>query len=111
MRLPFSKKDSNVIELPKPFSSHSREDSSSSSNASTSLSLTAQAPIKAKRKRANAYQLERLQSCYDANPFPSNDERQALATELNMSPNSVRIWYQNKRQALRNHEKAQSLSP
>ena len=67
--------------------------------------------VKAKRKRANPYQLDRLQRAYDLNPFPSNEERQYLANELGMSPNSVRIWYQNKRQALRNFEKAQSQSP
>ncbi|TIA93581.1 hypothetical protein E3P99_00072 [Wallemia hederae] len=130
MRLPFSKSGNSVIQLPKPFSSHSREDSSGSSNASASMSASGstyayaqptptlphtppptQQPIKAKRKRANAYQLERLQQCYDINPFPSNEERQCLAIELGMSPNSVRIWYQNKRQALRNYEKAQSVSP
>ncbi|EOR03936.1 hypothetical protein E3P92_01147 [Wallemia ichthyophaga] len=131
MRLPFSRPDNNVIKLPKPFNSHSREDSSGSSNASLSASASAYAyasctpaspntpttpttpnqPIKAKRKRANPSQLERLQQCYDMNPFPSNEERQCLAIELGMSPNSVRIWYQNKRQALRNYEKSQSVSP
>jgi homeobox protein YOX1/YHP1 len=49
--------------------------------------------IKKKRKRANTEQLKVLNATYQRTAFPSTEERQALATELDMLPRSVQIWY------------------
>ena len=38
--------------------------------------------------------------CTDEDPLPSFEKRQALAAQLNMSPRSVQIWFQNRRQRL-----------
>ncbi|KAF5370863.1 hypothetical protein D9758_001886 [Tetrapyrgos nigripes] len=57
--------------------------------------------IKKKRKRADATQLKILNETYARTAFPSTEERQALAKELDMSARSVQIWFQNKRQSMR----------
>ncbi|KZT43638.1 homeobox-domain-containing protein [Sistotremastrum suecicum HHB10207 ss-3] len=57
--------------------------------------------LKKKRKRADAYQLRILNDVYARTAFPSTDERNALARQLDMTPRSVQIWFQNKRQANR----------
>ncbi|GAW04311.1 homeobox protein [Lentinula edodes] len=43
-------------------------------------------------------------------PFPSTEERQALAKLLDMSARSVQIWFQNKRQSMRQTQTRQSSS-
>jgi len=48
--------------------------------------------IKKKRKRADAAQLKILNETYARTAFPSTEERQALAKELDMSARSVQIW-------------------
>lgn len=50
-------------------------------------------PVKKKRKRADAAQLKVLNETYQRTAFPSTEERQSLATELDMPPRSVQIWY------------------
>ncbi|KAH6914293.1 hypothetical protein BKA70DRAFT_661481 [Coprinopsis sp. MPI-PUGE-AT-0042] len=63
---------------------------------------TAEEPsIKKKRKRADAHQLKVLNETYARTAFPSTEERHALAKALDMSPRSVQIWFQNKRQSMR----------
>ncbi|KAF8737401.1 hypothetical protein AX14_012901 [Amanita brunnescens Koide BX004] len=57
--------------------------------------------IKKKRKRADANQLKVLNETYARTAFPSTEERLALAKALDMSPRSVQIWFQNKRQSMR----------
>ncbi|CAK5265695.1 unnamed protein product [Mycena citricolor] len=57
--------------------------------------------VKKKRKRADAAQLRVLNDTYARTAFPSTDERLALAKALDMSPRSVQIWFQNKRQSMR----------
>ncbi|EPQ57549.1 homeobox-domain-containing protein [Gloeophyllum trabeum ATCC 11539] len=57
--------------------------------------------IKKKRKRADAAQLKVLNDVYQRTAFPSTEERQELAKKLDMSARSVQIWFQNKRQAMR----------
>ena len=54
-------------------------------------SETAEPTIK-KRKRANARQLEALNGVYARTAFPSTEERQQLARDLDMSARSVQIW-------------------
>lgn len=50
-------------------------------------------PVKKKRKRADAAQLKVLNETYQRTAFPSTEERQALAVELDMPPRSVQIWF------------------
>ncbi|KAF9263381.1 homeobox-domain-containing protein [Marasmius fiardii PR-910] len=57
--------------------------------------------IRKKRKRADAQQLKILNESFAKNAFPSTEERLALAKLLDMSPRSVQIWFQNKRQSTR----------
>ncbi|KAF7361736.1 Homeobox domain-containing protein [Mycena venus] len=57
--------------------------------------------VKKKRKRADAAQLRVLNETYARTAFPSTEERLALAKALDMSPRSVQIWFQNKRQSMR----------
>ncbi|CAL1707589.1 unnamed protein product [Somion occarium] len=66
--------------------------------------------IKPKRKRATADQLKVLNQMYDRTAFPSTEERVALAKQLGMSPRSVQIWFQNKRQAQRTLNRQQEMS-
>ena len=48
--------------------------------------------MKKKRKRADANQLRVLNATYQRTAFPSTQERESLAKELDMSPRSVQIW-------------------
>ncbi|KAG1808176.1 uncharacterized protein BJ212DRAFT_662800 [Suillus subaureus] len=60
-----------------------------------------QPAIKKKRKRADAAQLKVLNETYARTAFPSTEERAELAKKLDMSARSVQIWFQNKRQSMR----------
>ncbi|KAI8976841.1 hypothetical protein BDB01DRAFT_802746 [Pilobolus umbonatus] len=61
--------------------------------------------IKAKRRRANAKQLEVLNRVFDRTFFPSTQMRAELGRQLGMSPRTVQIWFQNRRQAMRTRER------
>ncbi|CAO3610213.1 unnamed protein product [Mucor hiemalis] len=63
------------------------------------------ASIKAKRRRANAKQLEVLNRVFDRTFFPSTQMRAELGRQLGMSPRTVQIWFQNRRQAMRTRER------
>ncbi|THH00505.1 hypothetical protein EW026_g2043 [Hermanssonia centrifuga] len=69
--------------------------------------------IKKKRKRADAEQLRVLNDTYNRTAFPSTEERIELAKKLGMSARSVQIWFQNKRQAMRqnNRQASNALPP
>lgn len=58
-------------------------------------------PAKKKRKRASGKQLETLNMVYARTAFPTTEERHELARQLDMSPRSVQIWFQNRRQSQR----------
>ncbi|KAG0163822.1 hypothetical protein DFQ28_010782 [Apophysomyces sp. BC1034] len=66
-------------------------------------------PLKAKRRRANAKQLEVLNQVFDRTFFPSTQMRAELGRKLGMSPRTVQIWFQNKRQAMRTRERQRLL--
>ena len=55
-------------------------------------SETTESTIKKKRKRADARQLGALNGVYARTAFPSTEERQQLARDLDMSARSVQIW-------------------
>ncbi|GAB5591374.1 hypothetical protein Unana1_06274 [Umbelopsis nana] len=61
--------------------------------------------LKAKRKRANAYQLDVLNRVFDQTFFPSTELRVELGKQLGMSPRTVQIWFQNKRQSIRTRQR------
>lgn len=63
-----------------------------------------QSSLKPKRKRATSGQLRVLNSVFASTFFPSTELRIALGKELNMSPRTVQIWFQNKRQSWRAHK-------
>ncbi|CAO3703276.1 unnamed protein product [Rhizopus stolonifer] len=82
----------------------------SSSPASSSYSFPHQdedweEDIKTKRKRANSKQLQVLNKVFDRTFFPSTQVRAELGRQLNMSPRTVQIWFQNRRQAMRTKER------
>ncbi|KAJ2795695.1 hypothetical protein H4R21_005009, partial [Coemansia helicoidea] len=62
------------------------------------------APVKGKRKRASPQQLEVLNKVFSTTSFPSTEMRNQLARELGMTPRTVQIWFQNKRQASRQRD-------
>ncbi|KAI0344648.1 homeobox-domain-containing protein [Trametopsis cervina] len=66
--------------------------------------------IKKKRKRADAEQLKVLNETYNRTAFPSTEERIELAKKLGMSARSVQIWFQNKRQAMRQSSRQNSTT-
>lgn len=68
-------------------------DNSFTSPPPVSPTTTTEEPtIKKKRKRADANQLKVLNEVYARTAFPSTEERNALAKQLDMSPRSVQIW-------------------
>ncbi|RKP34842.1 Homeodomain-like protein, partial [Dimargaris cristalligena] len=63
--------------------------------------------LKAKRKRATPEQVHVLNQVFEQTYFPSTEVRRQLALQLSMTPRTVQIWFQNKRQALRTRNKTQ----
>lgn len=72
-----------------------------SSPVPTSSALLAKRPIKPKRKRASSFQVSKLNQVFAQTFFPSSELRLSLAIELGMTPRTVQIWFQNKRQGWR----------
>merc|ERR1719454_2038338 len=54
-----------------------------------------------KRCKISREQLNILIKSFDDEPLPNFDQRQALARVLGMTPRSVQIWFQNRRQRLK----------
>ncbi|GAN05419.1 hypothetical protein MAM1_0091c04890 [Mucor ambiguus] len=63
-------------------------------------------PLKAKRRRASSKQLHVLNKVFERTFFPSTQLRAELGRQLGMSPRTVQIWFQNKRQAIRTRERS-----
>ncbi|KAI9272030.1 hypothetical protein BY458DRAFT_455714, partial [Sporodiniella umbellata] len=61
---------------------------------------------KMKRKRATPEQLAILNHVFNKTYFPSTEVRKLLGKDLGMSPRTVQIWFQNKRQALRTRRRS-----
>ncbi|KAJ9083894.1 hypothetical protein DSO57_1029895 [Entomophthora muscae] len=57
--------------------------------------------LKSRRCRANQTQLTILNRIFRTTGFPSTQLRAALALQLGMSPRTIQIWFQNKRQSSR----------
>ena len=56
-------------------------------------------------KRANVYQLDVLNQVFEQTFFPSTELRAELGKQLGMSPRTVQIWFQNKRQSIRTRQR------
>ncbi|KAI8369962.1 Homeodomain-like protein [Blakeslea trispora] len=92
---------------------HRRRQSISSSSSSSSCSSPVSSyekylsttPIKAKRRRASTKQLDVLNKVFEKTFFPSTQLRAELGRQLGMSPRTVQIWFQNRRQAIRTKER------
>ncbi|KAI8342005.1 hypothetical protein BC941DRAFT_485923 [Chlamydoabsidia padenii] len=84
---------------------HQRERTTSSSKMSGYYP-----PLKAKRKRASPSQLSVLNRVFSQTYFPSTELRIELGKHLGMSPRTVQIWFQNKRQSLRSRTRRYSFS-
>ncbi|KAG1466789.1 hypothetical protein G6F56_004621 [Rhizopus delemar] len=88
-----------------------RHHSSSKLDIANLLSSPPSSPIssdndsKIKRKRASPDQLTVLNRVFSQTYFPSTEVRRSLGKQLGMSPRTVQIWFQNKRQALRTRER------
>ncbi|KAI8377884.1 Homeodomain-like protein [Radiomyces spectabilis] len=65
-------------------------------------------PLKAKRKRASPSQLSVLNRVFSQTYFPSTEMRVELGKQLGMSPRTVQIWFQNRRQSLRTRGRSQA---
>ncbi|KAI8082973.1 uncharacterized protein BX664DRAFT_339531 [Halteromyces radiatus] len=85
------------------------DDDDDQSSIMTTSSNNSQQRIKAKRRRANAKQLSILNQVFDRTFFPSTQMRAELGRQLGMSPRTVQIWFQNKRQAMRTRERQRLL--
>lgn len=86
-----------------------QHNSSSSDEEEQVSSSKQQQPVKAKRRRANAKQLEVLNRVFERTVFPSTQLRAELGRQLGMSPRTVQIWFQNRRQAIRTRERQRLL--
>ncbi|KAG8830422.1 hypothetical protein FRC18_008121 [Serendipita sp. 400] len=87
-----------------------RDSWSSEKQSQAELALAAAAKLgetaggKKRRSRATQEQLDILNGVYARTPFPTTAERSELAARLKMTPRSVQIWFQNKRQGAKNSE-------
>ncbi|KAI7847764.1 Homeodomain-like protein [Circinella umbellata] len=73
-------------------------------SSTSSLSSFESNKKKIKRKRATAKQVQVLNQVFEQTLFPSTQLRMQLGKELGMSPRTVQIWFQNRRQAIRMRE-------
>ncbi|KAI7885073.1 homeobox-domain-containing protein [Lichtheimia hyalospora FSU 10163] len=89
--------------------SQQHHNSGVSSDEEEQVSTSKQQPVKAKRRRANAKQLEVLNRVFERTVFPSTQLRAELGRQLGMSPRTVQIWFQNRRQAIRTRERQRLL--
>jgi len=67
-------------------------------------------PMKKKRKRISPDQLRILEKIFVTHQHPTLNLRKQLAMELNMTPRSVQIWFQNRRAKARHMEFKPQLS-
>ncbi|KAJ3170949.1 hypothetical protein HK101_011273 [Irineochytrium annulatum] len=56
-------------------------------------------PRAGKRRRITDEQLATLESCFRRDPLPKLEQREHLAETLGMTPRSVQVWFQNRRQS------------
>ncbi|CAE6538971.1 unnamed protein product [Rhizoctonia solani] len=49
------------------------------------------------RRRTSRAQLSVLETEFDTDPKPNADKRRSLASQLNMTPRAIQVWFQNRR--------------
>ncbi|KAK9458053.1 hypothetical protein V1511DRAFT_485342 [Dipodascopsis uninucleata] len=64
--------------------------------------------LKPKRRRASQQQVNRLNEVFRDCIFPSTERRLELSRELGMTPRTVQIWFQNRRQGWRAERRRQN---
>lgn len=57
--------------------------------------------VKKRRRRTSQRELEILENHFKINTLPSYTQREQLARDTGMTPRSVQVWFQNKRQSLK----------
>ncbi|KAI0315258.1 homeobox domain-containing protein [Amylostereum chailletii] len=62
-------------------------------------SLSEELEVPYARRRASDFQSRTLHKVFDSKPYPSREERSALADEVGMDYKSITVWFQNKRQS------------
>ncbi|KAI7860279.1 hypothetical protein BDC45DRAFT_494055 [Circinella umbellata] len=80
----------------------SAEENSTTIISDTTSKYASDASPKIKRKRATPNQLTVLNRVFSQTYFPPTELRIELGKQLGMSPRTVQIWFQNKRQSMRN---------
>ncbi|KAG2225978.1 hypothetical protein INT45_002444 [Circinella minor] len=80
----------------------SAEEKSATIISDTAFIYASDASLKIKRKRATPNQLSVLNHVFSQTFFPPTELRIKLGKQLDMSPRTVQIWFQNKRQSMRN---------
>jgi hypothetical protein len=58
--------------------------------------------VKRERRKTSDFQLVALHDEFATNPIPNRHERIKLSQKINMSPRAIQVWFQNKRQQLKN---------
>jgi hypothetical protein len=59
-------------------------------------------PERKERKRTTEAQLVALLAMQEITPIPSRLDREKLSSEIGMSPRAIQVWFQNKRQLIKN---------
>ncbi len=77
---------------------------------STSPTNTTTDGSKKRRTRTSKEQLVELMRLYHINPLPTAKQRQELGERIGMSPRSVQVWFQNKRQNMKKSDLSRSRS-
>ncbi|KAJ9050230.1 hypothetical protein DSO57_1003938 [Entomophthora muscae] len=67
-------------------------------------------PIIGRRTRISPQQLKILNCIFEEKKFPDAHEREILAQQLNISPRTIQIWFQNRRQKSRSGRHCRSSS-
>lgn len=98
----------NLLSSPASPESHYHHRQHQHQHHSHSHHRTNHRDLKAKRKRASPNQLVVLNRIFNQTYFPSTEIRIELGKQLGMSPRTVQIWFQNKRQALRSRGRHES---
>ncbi|KAF5101891.1 hypothetical protein D0Z03_000510 [Geotrichum reessii] len=97
--------ENSSIAYPYPQQLHHPQQQPNSSLPLSPASSPESRGIKPKRKRATADQINRLNQVFEQTFFPTSDQRMDLAQELGMTPRTVQIWFQNKRQGWRSEHR------
>ncbi|PVU92597.1 hypothetical protein BB561_003736 [Smittium simulii] len=85
---------------------HNRHDYYKNRNSYINMLLAQKRPMysfayKQQRRRHNKREIQILEAAFTKNSLPDKDEKNRICQQTGLSPKSVRIWFQNKRQAIK----------